>query len=885
MRSIALMLGVFLLAGFTGLGDTTSVDVAFTPDEHLLTGTQLVSWETPPEVAWFSLPANLGREPNPHIAGYLEDQSYPRGFDPSWTKIDGVWWVSGDEERPLDYELLAAPPTVQTYSLEDVLLRIELPEGPGALKIAFRSRFPHIWYAEPGRVGTIYTWRFGWHPLPTPSVENSYLPQVMLAHDYRVRLEVPAGWSAALPGDVTRTDEAEQVVYEAGFGERVRSVALFIAPEDQLTVVRLQGRTLNVELVALPGHEDKVRAMATYVWEILEYFEERYGPYPFERLLLVEHPTDRGMAFAADGVAFMPSWLFRRSDLTAPGTLSRLGQFVLAHEIAHQWWGIGVGVDLDAENWLSEGFAQYAAMRWFEDRYGAQEGNVFRPERPGLGEALLDNALGFFNLREHMVELPYVDTVFMGFDEPLVKPTSEVEYLQASAVRLYEKGALVLRALAHVIGEDVLDATLREAHDRYRGAWLTVEGFHSLVQEVSGHDVDQFFEDWVWGDGQADYAVTGMDRKHDGDRHVTHVHLKRTGSGFLPVPVVVIGADDERATRTWASQDDDRMTMVFETDFAVRRVVIDPEHRVPDIRRLNNHWPRKYEVAMDRSKLPLDAYLIQADPATQALSLRYLNEFGWEIVPQFQAVSGWVRYGRDYSISGRAQITDTLVGQLSLTRHLWSTPHIGSPATYWMPAGQLSVTVARTPRWVTQLALSWQEVVRHVQLGAASLLVDPAAQAGRISLAMLVEERVFPRTYIQLTAQGGLSSETLPREFQFRLGTFNTLGAPPITPPSPVGQYKVSGTLSLWLPDQRPDYLLGGAALLSEVIPRLYLSAGRVWSDPSEWVTMPTYVEAGGELWTTMEALGGLLRFRVVVGLVWPISPAGPGMMYFGLDM
>ncbi len=897
MRRTGLTLAAFLLFSCGVMAASTVLDVEFVPDEHLIAGSQVVSWQSPPEVAWFTLPANLGREPNPHLSGRTQDQQYAWGFDPSWTEVEGVWWVVGEEERSVEYELLAAPPTTQTYSLADVVLRVELPQDPGKLKIVFRTRFPHLRAGEPGRIDNVYTWRFGWHPLPSPPLENDYLPQVMLAHAYQVRLTVPQGWAAALPGAVEREQGQDEIIYRSVFDEPVRSISLFIALAERWRQATLHGKQLTVELVAQPGHEEALRAMSTHIWEIMEYFEQRYGPYPFQRLLLLEHPSDRGIAFTADGVVFMPSWLFRRSDLTARGTLERLGQFVLAHELAHQWWGIGVGADLDAENWLSEGFAHYAAMRWFEDRYGSEGGNMFDPQRPGLGEALLESLLGFFNLREHMVELPYLDTVFMGFDEAIVKPTSEVDYLQAAGVRLYEKGALVVRALGHLVGEEALDEALREAHLRYRGAWLTVEDFQHIAEQVSGQDLGDFFSNWVWGDAQADYAVSGADHRGGDGSYETTVHLERNGSGFLPVTVEVRGPDDERERRTWQPGGADRTTIDFATDFPVHRVVVDPEHRVPDVDRLNNNWPRRVVVSMGKNDFPLDAYLVQPDPTSQAVAVRYLDRFGWEILPQHQAVSGWVRYGREFSIFGGAKVEDTLTGELFLSRRFWATPEIGSPGTYWVPVGELSLGFGRTPWWVGQLGFSWQEQLSHVHMGATQLLLVPEVSAGRLSLGGLWEERVFPRTYLQFAIRGGLASEDIPEEFLFDLSEFNTLAVPDAEQAedagepsnevrrSPTGTTKAAVTLSLWLPESKPDYLLGGLALLSEVQPRIYFNAGRVWREPDDWATIPTYSEGGGELWTTWEALGGLLGLRVVVGLAWPISPAGPGVLYLGVDM
>ncbi len=892
MQRTALVLAVFLVPGCAVLAGTSVLDVEFLPDEHLVQGTQEISWSEAPEVAWFRLPANLGREPNPHTSGRHEDQRYAWGFDPSWTKIEGVWWIDADEEqRRLDYELIAAPPSQQTYSLDDGLMKVEVPQEEGSLKIVFSTRFPHIRSGEPGRLGEVYTWRYGWHPLPSPPPEDDYLPQVALAHHYQLRLEVPTDWVAALPGTVDKEEAEGKSVYRASFGEPVRSVSLFIGPAGRLTKVPLEGRRLTVELVAQPGHEEQLRGLGTYVWEIVEYFEEVYGPYPFDRLLLVEHPSDTGIAFAADGVVFMPSWLFRRSDLTAKGTLSRLGQFVLAHEIAHQWWGVGVGADLDEENWLSEGFAHYAAMRWFEDRYGAEAGNVFQPQRPGLGEEMVKSALGYFNLREHLVEFPYLNTTFLGFDEAIVQPTSEVDYLQASSVRLYEKGALVLRALGHVLGEEVLDEVLHQAHERYRGRWFTVKAFERLTHEVSGQDVSDFFQDWVWGDAQADYAVEGMDRLRTEDGHETHVHLRRSGSGFLPVTVKLQGGDDERKARTWEPEDDDETTMVFHTDFRVRRVTVDPEHRVPDVDRLNNHYPRRVVVAMGRNDMPLDAYLVQPDPGGQGVSVRYLDRFGWEIMPQMQAASAWVNYGRELSVSGWAQIHETLLGELTVRRRLWKTPDIGSAGTYWSPAGELSFTVARVPMWAARLGISWQEQVSRTSLAQGSVLFVPEVSAAGVSVAGLLEERLLPRTYMQFTARGGLATEGMPERFLFSLPEFNSLAAPgdPGAPDdirrAPIGEYKASGTLSLWLPENNPDYLLGGLALLSDVRTRAYVSGARVWSRGDDWDTITTYAEAGGEVWTTWEALGGLLHVRLVAGIAWPITYTGPGVFYLGVDL
>jgi len=181
--------------------------------------------------------------------------------------------------------------------------------------------------------------------------------------------------------------------------------------------------TTNVEVFYLPHHEGDARLIATLALDILADYIARYGPYPRSSLTIVESPSPHGHAFAADGIVWLSSRFFTHRDLLFPGALNRVTEYVLAHEIAHQWVGLGTGIDLDAEAWLSEGLAQYLSVRYFEDRYGSFEPNLFAPQVPGIVGEYVKQQWGFFNLREHFVELPYLLTLRAGFDEELIKPT------------------------------------------------------------------------------------------------------------------------------------------------------------------------------------------------------------------------------------------------------------------------------------------------------------------------------------------------------------------------------------------------------------------------------------------------------------------------------
>ncbi len=871
-----LMLAVVAL-GVPALAAQISIEARFLPEESAVEGTMTVRWASAPSEAWFALLANLGREKNPHLSPYVLDQTYVWGFDPSWTEVERVKWVDAAGEEEVDYELLPAPSTVQTYSLADVLLRVELPDRPGALNIVFRTRFPHVWMGESGRLGDVYTWRFGWHPLPFAGPQGEDWPLVLQAHHYELSLHVPEGWEAVLPGDVKRSEAGSGTVWSTSFPFPVRSVALFVAPQGRLRRAELAFAQLTVEAVALPGHEDKVRALATYVPEILDSYAQRYGPWGYHRVVLVEHPNEVGVAMTADGIVFIPRWYFDRVDLSVEGVLRRLGLYILAHELAHFYWGIGLGVDFDAENWLSEGMSQYLSIRWFEEQFGSTGGNVFVFERSGLGEELVRMLLGFANLREHFTELPYLLNAFDGFDEAVVKPLREVRYAQATGDRLYNKGYLVLRAMAGLVGEEAFDEVLRTACERARGQVFTVEDLRRLLEEKTGNDWAPFFEQWVYGEAWADYAVHGFTREQDEGEHVTRVRLERRGTGWMPVVVRAFGPDGAQAEQIWSAEEAST-ELELRTPFPVTRVAVDPDHKALDVDRLNNWWPRKYVISMGRRELPLDGYLVETDVEGQGLSVSYLDRFGWMVYPNQLYAGGWVRYSRDWTLSGEfawAPVNNgtqtpsdfTLWGVFTITRHLWRQPPTGMTGTYWEPSGDLSFTVARLPDWVFSLSYTWQSVLNRVNLGGLSFLTLPE---GSWRLVFTHQElwSLFPHAYLVVALQGGLASPNLPTRFLFQLGE---LWIQPEDRPAP-GDRKFVGQVALLLPPWRPAYAVGGLALLTELRPYVYAAAGQVGSS-QEAAPAPWYAEVGGAFVARFEALGGFLVLDVTVGLVWPLVP------------
>lgn len=207
--------------------------------------------------------------------------------------------------------------------------------------------------------------------------------------------------------------------------------------------------------------------------EMLEYFESVFGPYPYDVYGVVVH--DQSLGFALE-----------------TATLSIFGEsftdeYVVAHELAHMWFGDSVGLSSWQDIWLNEGFATYASELWNEHAYGRQR---------------MDDNIAY-SYRQLAQYDEFID------DVPLADPG--VDYLFYSPV-VYDRGSLALHALRLVIGDEAFFDTLRTYTSRFAHSNATTEDFIAVAQEVSGRDLRFFFRAWLYDLALPDIPQMGLFR-------------------------------------------------------------------------------------------------------------------------------------------------------------------------------------------------------------------------------------------------------------------------------------------------------------------------------------------------------------------------------------
>jgi len=278
--------------------------------------------------------------------------------------------------------------------------------------------------------------------------------------------------------------------------------------------VRLSGIAGDIPVWTYVFKENRSEGFYDYAVALkpLSFFSELIGPYPYEKLANVQSKTIFG------GLENAGCIFYSENSVTGKGKAEKL----IAHEVAHQWFGNSVTESDWHHIWLSEGFATYLTSVYIEKTYGAEQLTLeMKSDR--------ERAIKYF-LKS---PLPVIDTT----------NTSLMRLLNANS---YQKGAWVLHMLRHELGDDIFWKGIRSFYEVYKNKNALTDDFKRVMEAVSGKNLGGFFHQWLYLPGQPDLKITARSSQREGS---TEIVVEQTQPSLFNFPLELLINSQDGTTR------------------------------------------------------------------------------------------------------------------------------------------------------------------------------------------------------------------------------------------------------------------------------------------------------------------------------------------------
>ncbi len=343
------------------------------------------------------------------------------------------------------------------YNTELVIV----PANPLAAGAEFVTEVSYSGSPEPISDPSVHFFKLGWHntegvvfTASQPSGSMSWFPSNNHPTDkatFEIRITVPAPLTAASNGilvEETSVDGYTTTTWRMDDPMATYLAAVYVGDFERVETNQPDGPLIR-DYVPRTDSDEIVEALRITP-EVIRYYEDLLGPYPFEVYGSIVMPFSLDLAL-------------ENQTLSVHGRYT-IDPFTVAHEILHQWIGNSSTLDDWRETWLHEGFATYLSAMYMAEHHG-------------------------WNLDERMAtwHSQMADT----------EPPLEIEIAQMFGAAVYFRGALTLHALRKFAGDSVFAEILRTHYQQSANANTNTAAFLEIVTELAGPEATELVESWL----------------------------------------------------------------------------------------------------------------------------------------------------------------------------------------------------------------------------------------------------------------------------------------------------------------------------------------------------------------------------------------------------
>ena len=300
------------------------------------------------------------------------------------------------------------------------------------------------------------------------------------------------------------------------------------------------GKTFPITHYVYPESYASQKANLDKTNDMIKIYSEMFGPYPY--------PKEKyGHAQCGFGGGMEHQ------------TISSVGAFsesLVAHELAHQWFGDKVTCKDWQNIWLNEGFATYSDKLYHQKKYGdatflSQINSVMNSAKTASGTIYVQN-------------INSVNEIF-------------------SSARSYNKGAAVLHMLRGIIGDDNFFRTLKEylAEPGLSYNVAVTQDFQRIAERVSGQNLNYFFQQWIYGAGYPKYTFGWRTEQVSGNSYNLIVRVKQQSNSnpiFFTMPLQIFYSTPFETKIVTVFNDQQEQGWVIPVNGNPNSVLLDPNN-------------------------------------------------------------------------------------------------------------------------------------------------------------------------------------------------------------------------------------------------------------------------------------------------------------------
>ncbi len=272
--------------------------------------------------------------------------------------------------------------------------------------------------------------------------------------------------------------------------------------------------------------------------DVLQFLIDYIGPFPYKKLANVQSKTIFGGMENAGAIFYF------ENSVSGKGGLETL----LAHEMAHQWFGDMVTETNFKHLWLSEGFATYMTDLYIESKYGADS----------LKKKLAQERSGVISFAAES-NSPVIDTT--------------ADYMQLLNANSYQKGGWVLHMLRNTVGDEVFKNIIREHYKKFAGKNASSDDFIATAEMVSHKNLKPFFNQWLYKPGLPFLATTW---KYNAVKKNVVITIEQKQSVLFLFPIELMIKDQGGEMIRTATVQKRKTTLTFPVKWEVKEIIPDP---------------------------------------------------------------------------------------------------------------------------------------------------------------------------------------------------------------------------------------------------------------------------------------------------------------------